>query len=293
METSPDDVATPPVELHGPCSLDARYGGFLIEVQEDVSFVDGSVANGVIPITILEEVLVQDGCRLLKRNNPFCTPPCAPGQTCDHDGVCIPFPEPEDIGTVTITGLAAEAVLDPLPPGNSYFLTTLPHPAFEGGAAIRLTTTDGFFGPLELHGVGVDDLVLGDMEWEVVEGADLVLTWPAPATAGVPAHVNVIVNIDQHGNSPVVLTCDFPDTGTATVPAALVDALLTSGVSGYPNGRIARRTVDSTSVGDGCMELVVSSPRTPDVRVVGHTPCKSDGDCPEGEACNVAMETCG
>ena len=112
-------------------------------------------------------------------------------------------------------------------------------------------------------------------------------------TAGVPAVVRVDVNIDQHGNSPVVLQCDFPDTGSAVISAALVDALLTSGVSGYPNGRISRRTVDSAPVGDGCMEFIVASPRGPDVRVIGHTPCKSDTDCPEGETCNVAVETCG
>jgi hypothetical protein len=287
------DTGEAPFELRGSCALEERFGAFLVEVQEDFSFVDGSIADGVIPITILEEVQSLGTCKLLKRNNPFCTPPCAPGETCDHDGSCIPFPEPQDLGTVTVTGLAAEAILDPLQPGNSYFLTTLPHPAFQGGKAIELTSTDGFFGPLELYGVGVDDLTLGEVDWEIAEGADLALTWPAPSTAGVPAHVNVIVNIDQHGNSPVILTCDFPDTGTAAVPAELIDALLSSGVSGYPNGRIARRTVDSMAVGAGCMELVVSSPRTPDVRVIGHTPCKSDGDCPDGEACNVAMETCG
>ncbi len=282
-----------PVELAGVCPLDSRYGAFLVEVQTDFSFVDGSVADGVVPVTILEEVEVVEACRLLKRNNPFCTPPCGPGQTCDHDGSCIPFPEPQDLGTVEITGLADEALLEPLQPGNSYFTTTLPHPAFEGGAAIHMTSTDGVFGELDLRGVGVDPLDMAKPEWNIEESKDLTISWPAPVTDGVPSVVRVDINIDQHGNSPIVLQCDFPDTGEAVVSAQLVDALLTSGVSGYPNGRLSRRTVDSAPVGDGCMEFIVSSPRVPDVRVTGHTPCKADADCPDGETCNKAIETCG
>ena len=30
-----------------------------------------------------------------------------------------------------------------------------------------------------------------------------------------------------------------------------------------------------------------------DIEVVGHTPCKSDSDCPDGETCTLAIETCG
>lgn len=290
---SSTDTIAGPVELGGVCSLDKRYGAFLVEAQDGFSFVDGSVANGVIPVTILEEVEVAGDCKLLKRNNPFCSPPCGPGQTCDHDGSCIPFPEPQDIGTVEITGLADEAILEPLQPGNSYFTTTLPHPAFQGGAMIHMTSTDGLFGELSLYGVGVDLLEMDKPLWEIEESTDLVISWPAPVTSGVPSVARVDVNIDQHGNSPVVLQCDFPDTGSAVVPGDLIDMLLTSGVSGYPNGRVTRRTVDSADVGDGCMEFVVASPREAEVRVVGHTPCKSDGDCPDGETCNVAIETCG
>jgi hypothetical protein len=293
-DAAPDSAtAQDPVDLAGVCPLDKRYGAFLVEAQEDFSFVDGSVADGVVPVTILEEIESVGACRLLKRNNPFCTPPCGPGQTCDHDGTCIVFPEPQDVGTVDIDGLVEQAVLEPLQPGNSYFLTTLPHPVFEGGDEIHLTSTAGVFGELDLRGVGVDPLHLPeDTTWKIIESADLAITWPAPVTSGVPAVVRVDINIDQHGSSPIVLQCDFPDTGTAVISADLVAALLTSGVSGYPNGRISRRTVDSAAIGDGCMEFIVASPRVPDVRVIGHTPCKADPDCPDGETCNVAMETC-
>ncbi len=292
-DTTADGNTGAPIELSGPCSLEKRYGAFLVEAQDGFSFVDGSVANGVVPVTILELVEEEGPCRLLKRNNPFCNPPCGPGQTCDHDGSCITFPEPQDLGTVEITGLADEALLEPLQPGNSYFLTTLPHPGFEGGAAIHLTSSEGAFGVLDLHGVGVDLLETEKPLWEVEEAKDLAISWPAPVTPGVPSVARLDLNIDQHGNSPVVLQCDFPDTGSAAVPAALIDQLLTSGVSGYPNGRVTRRTVDSAPVSDGCMEFIVASPLEADIEVVGHTPCKSDSDCPDGETCTLAIETCG
>ena len=293
------DVTDPPdeVDLAGPCPLDARWGGFAIEAHDMFSWIDGAVADGVNPITVLEQTLVAGDCRLLKRNNPFCDPPCTAGQTCDHDGTCIEFPLNQDLGTVTIDGLVQPVVLEPLQPSNTYFSTSLPHPAFEPLSPVTMTTApDGFFGGQELHGFGVHLLVIADeTQWDIEEGVSLDITWaPPPADAGeVRSHIAVTINIDQHGNSPLNLVCAFEDTGSATVPAETLDELLSAGISGYPNGTIIRRTVDSASLGEGgCMELIVASPRTPDVRVAGHTPCKSDLDCPSGQTCNKAIETC-
>ncbi len=89
-----------------------------------------------------------------------------------------------------------------------------------------------------------------------------------PPSGEVRTMVHLELNIDQHGATPVTLACELEDTGSATVPGTLTDALFNAGISGFPRGSIVRRTVDSQAVADGCIELVVASPRTQSVTVV-------------------------
>ena len=89
----PDPVGDPAtVPLAGECPLASRYGNFEVDVYEDYSLVSGSVADGVNPVTVLELLDEEGDCKLLRRNNPFCDPPCGAGDVCDFDGSCIPFP---------------------------------------------------------------------------------------------------------------------------------------------------------------------------------------------------------
>ena len=294
-ETGDDTSETGDAEvpLRGACALAERWGGFSVEAHEQFSFVDGVVADGVNPITVLEEVLSEGECKLLQRLNPFCDPPCAAGETCGNDNNCVTFPSNQDAGVLVFEGLKEPLELEPVAPGNNYFATGLPHPAAEPDAEITLTATGGVFGDLALYGVGVHPLDLGeDVQWDVEEGVDLQVTWEPPP-GEVRSHVFMLVNIDQHGASPLNLVCNVPDTGSASIPSSVMDELLAFGVSGFPNGQLIRRTVDSVPIGDGgCVEFVISSPRGPDVRVAGHTPCKSDLDCPTGQTCTLVIETC-
>lgn len=296
--------------LRGPCPMATDWGGFELQVAE-FAFLVGAVADGVVPVTVLEVVETSGDCRLLKRVNPFCDPPCAAGETCDHSGECIPFPKNQDLGPVTVEGLSVEGaavVLAPQPPASTYSLTTLANPPYAPGDVLRLTAPGtaaggapdgGEIGPVELYGIGVAPLVLETTQWDVEEGEPLEIVW-TPPPAGARSRVHVTINIDQHGNSPVVLDCDLPDTGAASIPSSLLDALLASGISGFPNGQATRRTADShlalvdppPGTPAGCLDLLVTSPVVPDVRVAGHTPCKQTLDCPSGQTCNVSIETC-
>ena len=67
----------------------------------------GQEAARIVPARTqaLEPVGEGGGCVMLRRNNPFCDPPCQPGTTCDFDGACIPYPSNHDVGLVDITGL--------------------------------------------------------------------------------------------------------------------------------------------------------------------------------------------
>jgi hypothetical protein len=286
------DAAQPPT-LRGPCALAQRAGAFLVESAKFGS-VSGSVASGVVPVTILETVQQQGDCLLLKRNNPFCAPPCQPGSTCDFDGTCIPFPPTQDLGTVTVTGLVdGDIAMSPAAPGNNYFDTTVPNPPFGDSALITLTTSsDGAFGQQTLYGRGFGVLD-ANLAWSVDSAAPFQLTWTPPTAPHPEVTVHLELNVDQHGNSPLFLVCDFADDGAATVPGDLIAALLTAGVTGFPNGVIRRQTIDSVPIGtDLCMELLVSSKQIPAVSVDGHTPCKKPSDCPAGQVCNLPINTC-
>jgi len=291
-DTSDDDDATAdlerPLTLDGGCSMEDRFGVFAVEGQELFGVAEGTVANGVVPVTILEEVAAEGACRLLRRNNPFCDPACSPGETCDHDGTCIPFPENQDIGTVTVDGLLLPLEMEPVQPGNRYFGLGLANPPFATGAEIRL---DALSAGLQLEGMGSETLEMPKEALLVEEGEDIAITWGAPL-AETEARIDMSLTIDQHGVSPVAVNCTFEDDGEAFVPASLVDALFAAGVSGFPNARFARRTTDSASFGDGCVELRVGSVALPPVRVAGHTPCDSPDDCPEGLTCDVPTNTC-
>ncbi|MSQ02551.1 MAG: hypothetical protein EXR71_11805 [Myxococcales bacterium] len=296
-DTSEDDDTADPegdpatIPLAGACTLDRRWGGFKVEANVDYSAVDGAITNGVVPVRVLSEALVEGDCKLLKRGNPFCDPTCGPTETCDFDGECIPNPENQDLGTVTITGLTDPVVMEPLIPTNQYSFTDVDNPAFDAGKLVRLQTAGGAYAPLTMHGVGVIPLVPGSTTWLVTAGSPVPLTWDVPPSA-VRSDVFVSVNVDQHGLTPLTLWCSFADDGAAEIPASVMDALLNGGVTGYPSGKIQRRTVDHVMLGDGCADFMVDYSLTAKVSVSGHTPCSTPADCPDGQECDLALQTC-
>jgi hypothetical protein len=282
------DPATVP--LGGACPLATRFGGFEVAMNEGYSTVGGAVADGVVPIAVLTEAAREGECVLLRRENPFCDPACDAGETCDFDGTCVPYPTNQDLGVVTLDGLAEPLALSPVAPGNTYFDTTLPHPVVAPDAAVALSAEGGPFGPFDLHGVGPEPLVVTTLDW-VIGAGPLALAWDAPVGLG-RSRVQLRLTVDQHGLTPLTLVCDLSDTGAAEVPESLMNELLISGVSGYPNGLLSRQTIDSTPVGAGCADLAVRYDVLPTVSVEGHTPCDGHDDCPFGQHCNFALETC-
>jgi len=285
------DPAT--VTLRGECPLETKWGEFVVANFDFYSIVDGSVSNGVVPVTILENVGEDGTCKLLKRNNPFCDPACEASETCDFDGSCIPFPEGQELGEVTVGGLLKDVCMDAVVPGYTYFDTDLPFPAFTTGELIELRTGDGgAFPAVEMHGIGVEDLTLSEPEWVLFESQDLVFNWTPPTAPVVRSQIHVQLNIDQHGLTPIQMFCEFEDDGQAALPDSLITQLINFGVTGFPNATVTRRTIDSVDMGGGCVEFVVKSPIQPDIRVDGFIPCVSDYDCPTGQTCDTLIQIC-
>lgn len=255
------------LELRAGCEMKDRLGSFMVYHQESYSFVQGEVADGVVPITILTTIKKNADCRLMKRENPLCEPRCTSDQTCDFDGTCLPFPRNQDIGEITIDGLKETVKMTAIQPGNNYFATELPHPAFNPGDTIRLTSTDGYLGEIQMYGIGVEPLVIVDNIWSMERDKNLNVKWNKPVSE-LHSSIYLRASVDQHGASPVFLICHMPDTGSYSVPAELVNDLLEYGTSGFPSAILVRRTVDSQEIeGKGCVEFIVGSPREGNISV--------------------------
>jgi hypothetical protein len=273
--------------LEGECDIASRVGRFSVEAQSDFGVVQGAVFEAVVP-TSIPRLASEDGpCRLLERRNLVCTPACVGATTCGEGGACVPYPRQISVGNVTISGLTQPTNLAPQNPGNGYF----DNPPFAVGSEITLTAAGESGRPgFELSGFGSRPLGTKP-SWLIERGKGLNVLWengdPAART-----RVTVEFSVDQHGLSPLTLVCEFEDTGTATIPASVVDRLLDSGVSGFPNGRVFRRTADRVVLDFGCVDLLVGSPLAADVTVAGVVPCKKTADCPMGQTCNLMQELC-
>lgn len=272
-----------PAGLGGECPLGERVGAFDVILEEQYSAINGEIRGALIQTQILSELAAEGECRLLTVENPFCDPPCGGGEVCTNEAQCAAFPPRIEVGTVTITGLEVPVSMEPQA-DQRYFETELPHPVITPGIPIELTA-DG----LNLSGHGFSALADISPVLAIAPKTDLDVTWEAE---GGEAHVRLEINIDQHGISPATLYCDVPDTGSYTVPAALIDALMLSGISGFPAGTVYRQTIDSTNGPSGCVEFRVRARSTTEVSVAGHTACNVPEDCPPGQTCNVVIQTC-
>jgi hypothetical protein len=281
------------VVLHGACPPASRVGTFKVEANEDVGYtaLDGMVRNGVIPGLVPDVALSEGGCTLLKRRRLLCDPACDSNQTCALDEVCIPAPLGQDMGTVIVRGLVKQVEMVPLQPGNKYFYSKLDHPGFQSGDVVHLMSQTGYFGPFELYGVGVAQAVPAEEKWTLVEGQPLTLHWEA-APEGARSSIFLELSIDLHGLTPLRLECELPDTGEATLPLSVIDALVGAGVTGFPEGRFTRRTADSVVHEGECAEFFVTSVRQVAVEVSGHVPCSTDQECPPPLTCNTTIQQC-
>jgi hypothetical protein len=278
------------VDLAGNCDLDVHVGGFIAGYEPTYSAFSGSVADGVVPLNVLEQIAEDGDCVLMRRNNPFCDPGCQAGETCDFDGNCLPYPSNHDLGVVTATGLEKPVMIDPTPPTYTYFDTMLPHPGFEPGSIITVQSTGGDYSPISLQGIGVDMVVPAEDEMHLDADMPLELAW----TPGDPrTTMRLQVAVDQHGTSPLAMVCSVPaDAGMLTISGELVTQFLEHGISGFPSADFFFETVDSMEIEPGCVDLVVRSHAQVMVFITGHTPCNSTPDCPKGQTCDVMNQTC-
>jgi hypothetical protein len=270
-----------------PCSPERHVGSFFIELEQDFTSVRGQVYDAVTPRNVPVQVAAEGECQLFTAPLMQCNPICAAGQVCAAGDVCQPEPEPHDLGRVHVRGLRVRLRMEANAITKAYAnpaAARLPHPGFDPGSNLELTTSGGDYAPIALLGWGITRLQGVPEQVPVHSAQPLAVSWEPPADPG-PARVHLDLNINHHGSSSNWIECDVADVGSTVIPATLVDALLDRGQSGYPTLRVTRRSVSSMAIEPGCVELQVTSPTVSDVQLEGLQSCSGPADCQPGQRC--------
>jgi len=291
-----DDDGVAASELpYAPCAPENLVGQFVIELAVGYTRVGGKIYDGVLPTRVPLELVREGECRLVEIVPSTCTPACpAATEICDASQTCVPLPRARAVGAVGVAGLAVPLTMRANEVTQAYSNPAqppLPHPGFVPGADLRLATSGGDYAPFALRGWGVSALELGGGPAAIRAGAPVALEWHAPEDAG-PARLHASLNINHHGSSNAWIECDLPDTGSAQIPATLVDALMAKGSSGFPTLTASRRTATSTEIEPGCAELLVVSEVTSSVEVDGIVSCNTSMECALGQSCLPVERFC-
>ena len=269
------------------CALDKRVGGFAVKLVEaagtdPITAIDGGVRNGVLPSNVWQPKGAAAGsCKLMVGPMLVCTTPCVSPQICAGQNQCIDSPTYQDAGAVTITGVGASPLtLNPLNPDQNVFAYSAsvedPYPPFSPGAAIKVRNAGATIPAFSLEVAGIEPLVFAGTNLTMRGGEALAFTWTAPA-AGSGSSILAEIEIGHHGGVAAQINCDLPDTGSGEIPAALVSALIAEGVHGFPTITLTRRTVASTNISVGCVDLAVAA-----------TVQREIGVCPTASSCIVS-----
>ena len=289
--SSPDGPAAGGAAGYKPCAATNRLGEFVVALGDGFTSATGSVKEGVVPISIPDEVMKVGECRMLKPRQLFCDPACASGQTCGAEKRCIPFPADKSVGNVTITGLKVSPIV--LMPNESFFYTykgDLPNPGFDDGADISLQASGGQIAAFTGKGAGFAPIVVTSKDILIDRNKAVVATWTPPAKAGAAAVV-LTLGIDNHGAGRAKIECEVADNGMYTIPAGMVTALFDMGLSGFPTLGFKRTTASAATVTQGCVQFSVESEQDVDIKVQGITSCNFDEECTAPKKC-AADRTC-
>jgi hypothetical protein len=216
-------------------------------------------------------------CELWVPTNASCTAGCS-GGVCSATDVCSPFPREVSAGPVTVNGVGSEFTVTPVTTRFVYQApSALPNPPCTEGADVSVSGA-GF----SLGAKCIAPLVLtSTIPIPVMSGSPVVLAWEAADEPS--ARINVKLDIAHHGGRKGEIQCDVADTGSFSIPAALVTKLVSLGLAGFPTIGV-KRIVKATSAEHPGLTMVMASPLERAVDT-GVESCSETTDCPDGETC--------
>jgi hypothetical protein len=285
-----------------PCAEDMRTGAFSLELKpadmgnKAYSQVAGAVRDGVVPRTVWVEESVDgigDECQLMVGLSNACSPACINPQICKGT-TCQNPPVSKSVGEVTFSGLVIPVMATPTITGTGSVVysglipSDTAFPPYPVGAALGLMAAGADYPAFTLSGRGIQPLeAVAGQTLDVAKDQPLTIEWMTPhAGAG---RIKLSMDIAHHGGVAAELHCDdLPDTGSVTIPAPLITALMNKGTSGFPTVSLTRVSVDSTTVGPGCVEFIVASGVALALNVAGVKSCNEDAACTPPEICRPA-----
>lgn len=274
-----------------PCDQTTKVGGFSIQLLESTAkytSIGGRVRDSVDPTDIWDELVKEGDCRIKFGRQLTCAPGCAATQFCAGNNQCVAQPVSQDVGTVTVSGLAMPVSIFPVNKQYSGSLDAT-FPPFAPNADVKLRSGGGAYAAFTLSGRGITPLVFPGTGLNLSKGQPLTVTWtppPAPESARIVA----VVDIAHHGGIAAKLECDVADSGSLTIPATLISQLIDRGTAGFPTVSLTRRTMDSTMVTPGCVDLAVASAVEREASVEGVISCSQDLPCPAGKTCGADLK---
>lgn len=286
-------VQAPPIADAG--LTKPAYGSITVTLREtneataDYSLIGGTLYDGPRPNPEpLETVTESNGCRLRRALHPFCSEPCGSAAACIDTDTCLPYPEPQDVGTIRVDGFdrvaGGKAVMEPVAPNFFYQSDKLPYPPCNEGSELHLET-NAFnaaapcIAPL---------LVDSNARISVRDGEPVTIQWQRAAAADL-AKISILLDISHHGGKRGDILCEVPDSGNFTIPQDMVSALVDMGLAGFPSVILTRRATGTATQPHVDFAVASSVERPVDTGV--HS-CLNDEDCPDGQTCNRQTVTC-
>ena len=281
-------------------SSDTLYGLFNVTLTPaleetgsppSTSFLGKLYAAPTPPLKVWTTKMEAGGCKLNTPMVVFCEPRCTGGAVCTADDTCTPFPATQTVGTVTLSGIGPNPItMEPKadnyqPPAG----TTLPYPPCTVGAEVKLMAAGGSRAPFMLTARCIEPLeIAGDVR--IVKGQPLALSWNK-GSADVKTNVNVLLDISYHGGTKGQIECDVADTGSLSIPAAMVDALVELGVSGFPTVVVTREFESPAAAGGpSSVFLKLNAPYRSAVELPGLVSCNDSSQCATGQTCQADLK---
>jgi hypothetical protein len=268
------------------------FGVFRILIDQEAgnTTFSGAINDGVTPEDPYESVMKSGELELFARLHPFCES-CGSKGKCVAEDSCAPYPTKKSAGTVTIKGVD-------LADGSSSFTASTigalkiynaavswASPPFSPNNTITLTAEGSDeVATFQLEASGVERIVVLKDSVVLNDTDPINLSWEPPSVSGTTI-MNVEVDISYHGTTKAKIVGDCVDDGSLVIPAEMLQALKSYGISGFPKITMTRRSASGVSAGSR-VQLVVEAVRVLYITIPGLISCNpGNPDCPDGMTC--------
>jgi hypothetical protein len=259
------------------------------ETTPGYTSVAGKVYSGEYPSDVIETpVVTGGGCTTYEFSRQPCLDvACTSSQVCAGPDDCRERPTLVSVGTVSVSGIGTGSLSLSAVNNNYQYPGDVPYPGFDAGATISLTASGNHYPAFTVSTTGVAPVTLTKNEYLLSSGDPLLVEWD-PGTND-DAEVILLLNISKHGGSAGYMRCDTDDSGSFTIPAGPIQALIDLGVAGFPQLTLTRRTRGEAAVPGGKIGLDVAAEAIPSLAVEGYCSCFDASDC--GGSCSDSTKT--